>query len=37
MITICGLSELRHVKYESKKQFHFSLGELTGMTRGRIK
>ena len=37
MITICSLSELQYVKYESKKQFHFSLGELTSMTRGGIK
>ena len=29
--------ELRDVKYESKKQFHFSLGELTSMTTGGIK
>ena len=29
--------ELQYVKYESKKQFHFSLGELTSMTRGGIK
>lgn len=29
--------ELQYVKYESKKQFNFSLGELTSMTRGGIK
>lgn len=29
--------ELRYVKYESKAQLHFSLGELTSMTRGGIK
>jgi len=37
IITICSLSELQYLKYESKKQFHFSLGKLTSMTRGGIK
>ena len=35
--TICAISELAYLKYESKTQYHFSFGKLASMTRGGIK